>query len=377
MIFFLLFLTIAASAQKKARQLDSLFGKLHNEKKFFGNVLVAEKGKPVYQKSFGMANLPAGAALNAESVFELASVSKQFTAMAVMLLKKQGKLSYDDSLRKFFPELPYKNITIRHLLQHTSGLPDYIDLLMKRGDTTRIQTNEDIIRLMGLLKPSVLFAPGEKWEYSNTGYALLSSVIEKASGMPYADYLSKNIFQPIHMKRTEVYRRRFEKRTIENYAYGYVMNAITHSYTLPDEDPFLKKFIYTLDGITGDGTVNSTIKDLLRWDRALYTEKLVSREMLNEAFTPARLMNGKTTGYGFGWRIDSMKTISRIVNHSGGWPGYSTFIERHTDADKTIIILCNYEETVIPLEEVRNILYDIRPGVKKRSHINSGNIERI
>lgn len=362
---FLLLFSLSASAQNKAARLDSLFSKLNQEKKFFGNVLIAEKGKVLYQKSFGMADMAAGRRLNAESVFELASVSKQFTAMAIMLLKKQGKLNYDDSLRKFFPELPYANITVRNLLQHTSGLPDYMDLLMTKGDTNRIQTNNDIIRLMSLHKPAALFRSGEKWEYSNTGYALLSGIIEKASAMQYGQYLAKYIFKPLGMKRTEVYRRRFEKRTIENYAYGYVMNTASKTFTLPDDDTALKKFIYTLDGITGDGTVNSTTGDLLKWDRALNTEKLVNRQMLHEAFTPAALNNGAAYPYGFGWGIDSINTIGRIVNHSGGWPGYATFIERHLDAGTTIIILRNYEETILPYIEVRNILYNIQPEIKK------------
>lgn len=368
-LFFLLTAHGAVSAQNKTKQLDSLFTKLHTEKKFFGNVLIAEKGTVVYQKSFGKANLATNASLNSESIFELASVSKQFTAMGIMLLKKQGKLNYDDSLRKFFPELPYMNITVRHLLNHTSGLPDYMDLMIEKGDTGRVLTNENMIALLSKHQPATVFIPGEKWEYSNTGYALLGSIIEKASGMSFGDYLAKNIFKPLGMKNTFVYRRRFEKRTVQNYAYGFVMNDFTKTYVLPDDIPATAATVYRLDGVVGDGTVNSTTGDLLKWDRALYTEKIISKEMMSEAFTPAKLNNGKTYNYGFGWSTGNFQK-GNIVSHSGGWPGYATFIERHVDTDKTIIVLSNHESRA-PTQQVRNILYSIVPPVKKEIQLSA------
>ena len=173
-VFFIIgsFIGLFCNAQDNIKQIDSLLTASYKEQKLNGNILIAEKGTIIYQKSFGKANETTGQDLNAESVFELASVSKQFTAMGIMLLKQQGKLSYDDSLRKFIPELPYYNITIRQLLHHTSGLPDYIDLFIKNWDTTKIATNKDMIEQLAKYKPPVLFAPGEKWEYSNTGYAL-------------------------------------------------------------------------------------------------------------------------------------------------------------------------------------------------------------
>ncbi len=364
-IVIVLLLTIAAKAQNKTLQLDSIFAQLHSEQKFYGNVLIAEKGNVIYQKSFGKANIASSAELNSESIFELASVSKQFTAMGIMLLKKQGKLSYDDSLRKFIPELPYQNITVRQLLNHTSGLPDYMELFLNNWDVKKIATNNDMIVLMAEHKPAIHFSPGEKWEYSNTGYALLASIIEKASGMGYGKYLEKYIFKPLNMERSLVYRRRYEKRQIDNYAYGYVMNSSSKQFSLPDSLPATAAMVYSLDGIVGDGTVNSTTGDLLKWDRALYSEKLVNKEMLAEAFSPAKLNNGKTYDYGFGWALGKIDTIGKLVNHSGGWPGYATYIERHLESDKTIIILRNHETKGPPLQKIRNILYGIKEEVKK------------
>lgn len=348
---------------QKQKQLDSLFGKLNADKQFYGNVLIAEKGKILYQKSFGKANAATGETLNAESVFELASVSKQFTAMGILLLQKEGKLRLEDSLRKYFPELPYSGITVKHLLQHTSGLPDYMNLMLSKGNVNTIMTNADMIALLAKHKPKRNFVPGEKWEYSNTGYALLASIIEQVSGRSFGDYLAASIFGPLKMKNTFVYRRRFESRVVNNYAYGYIMNPKTKEYVLPDSLLMTAKMVYCLDGITGDGTVNSTTGDLLKWDRALYTEKLISKEMLAAAFTPGMLNNGKAHHYGYGWAVGEFQN-RKIINHSGGWPGYATFIERHTETDKTIIILSNYESEA-PAAEVRNILYGIIPEVKK------------
>jgi len=360
-----LLFTLFCTAQDKAKQIDSLLKASHGEQKFYGNVLIAEKGTIIYQQSFGKANEATGNDLNAESMFELASVSKQFTAMGIMLLQQQGQLSYDDSLRKFIPELPYYNITVRQLLQHTSGLPDYMELFMKNWDSTKIATNKDMVEQMAKYKPPVLFAPGEKWEYSNTGYALIATIIEKVSGKSFGDYLDKYIFKPLDMKRTMVYRRRYETKTVDNYAYGYVFNKATNKFVLPDSLAETATMVYSLDGIVGDGTVNSTTNDLLKWDRALYTEKLVSKEMMAEAFEPGVLNDGKKTTYGFGWGIPDMKEMGKVVSHSGGWPGYSTLIERHIDADKTIILLRNHDMPVQVLQKIRHILYGIKEELNK------------
>ena len=204
--------SLFGNAQQKAASLDSLFTNLHREGKFYGNVLIAEKGVPVYEKSFGLADEQTKRPLDKETVFELASVSKQFTAMGIMMLQKAGKLNYDDSLGKYIPELPYHHISIRNLLNHTSGLPDYMALFDLAWDLKRIATNKDMIEQLIQYKPAILFEPGMKYEYSNTGYALLASVIEKVSGMPYGDYLQKNICKPLKMTRTRVYRRRYENR---------------------------------------------------------------------------------------------------------------------------------------------------------------------
>ena len=351
--------------QDRITKIDSLLNSLYSEDKINGNFLVAEKGVIIYNRSFGLANETTYEELNENSIFELASVSKQFTAMAIMILKESGKLSLDDNIVKFLPELSfYKNITIRNLLNHTGGLPDYIELLDKWFDKTKIATNQDIIAIFNKYHPKILFKPDTKWEYSNTGYALLASIIEKVSGSTYADYLNKTIFQPLGMKNTLVYTRRLSPKKIDNYAFGYIYSDSLKKYVLPDDFKG-NEFVVWLDGIVGDGTVNSTVNDLLIWDRALYTNKLISGEGMKEIFEVPTLKNGSKTEYGFGWSVIDTPDFGKIVNHDGSWPGYLTFIDRHVANDKTIIILQNHDNVTVPIKQIRQILYYISTPVKK------------
>ncbi len=349
--------------QHKVQKIDSFLISVNNSGNFNGNVLIAEKGKVIYKKSFGFSNETTKEKLNENSIFELASVSKQFTAMAIVILKEKGKLNYEDKISKYIPELSiYPDITIRNLLNHTGGLPDYMELMDSAFDKTKIATNYDIITTFAKLKPQVLFEPNTKWEYSNTGYAILASVIEKISGMSYADYLVKTIFKPLKMTNTFVYRRRYAPQKVTNYAYGYVYSDSLKKYYLPDDLAKLNMVVW-LDGIVGDGTVNSTVIDLLKWDRAMYTDKLVSKESRNEIFTSSELNDKSKTDYGFGWFVEDNGVYGNLVNHTGGWPGYITFIERHIQNDKTVIVLLNYinDNTYIPVADLRRMLYNIEP----------------
>jgi CubicO group peptidase (beta-lactamase class C family) len=350
-------LTFGQSAQYK--QLDSLVNSLFKQKMFNGNVLIADKGKIIFEKSYGLANEKTEQKINNHTIFELASVSKQFTAMGIVLLEKQGKLNYDDKISKYIPELAfYGNISIRNLLNHTGGLPDYIEFFEQKWDKTKIATNQDIVNVFAKYRPKVIFQPGEKYEYSDTGYTLLALIIEKVSGRTFGQFLSKNIFQPLKMKNTFIYRSRFEPKKIDNYALGYVTDSSGHK-VLPNS--FGKEFYtYYLDAIVGDGTVNSTTEDLLIWDRALYTNKLVDSKDKELIFNSVKTKDGKETNYGFGWFIGDSKKYGKIVYHSGGWPGYSNYIERHLDNDKTIIILQNHSNAKINsfLQKARTILYN-------------------
>jgi CubicO group peptidase (beta-lactamase class C family) len=352
-----------AFGQDNIQKIDTFLTSFYNNGNLNGNVLIAEKGKVIYLKSFGFSNDSTKEKLNENSIFELASVSKQFTAMAIVILKEKGKLNYDDKMSKYIPELSnYDNITVRHLLNHTGGLPDYMEIMDTVFDKSKIATNTDIINIFAKLKPPVLFESNTQWQYSNTGYALLASIIERVSGMSYAEYLSKAIFKPLRMTNTLVYTRRYAPKKIANYAYGYVYSDSLKKYCLPDGLNETKQVVW-LDGIVGDGTVNSTVVDLLKWDRALYTTKLITKESKNEVFTSSESNDKTKTGYGFGWFIEDNGVYGNIVNHTGGWPGYRALIERHTQNDKTIIVLLNYinDNTYIPITDLRKMLYNIEP----------------
>lgn len=360
-----LFVGHLAFAQDKVKKIDSLLTSLYDTKKFSGNVLIAEKGRVIYQHSFGNANEETQQPLNEQSIFELASCSKQFTAMGIMILKEKGKLRLEDNLSKFIPELAfYQGITIKTLLHHTSGLPDYMDLMDSLYDKSRIATNNDIIAIFQKAKPKTLFEPNTKFAYSNTGYALLASIIEKASGQTYADFLDQHIFKPLQMERTFVYTRRFAPKKIDNYAFGYVYSDSLKKYVLPDSLAETRMVIW-VDGIVGDGCVNSTVLDLLRWDRALYTNTLLSKAGMNKIFEVATLNDKSKTKYGFGWFIEKHREFGTIVSHSGGWPGYRTYMDRHISNDKTIIILQNHDNVKTPIQSIRNILYNKPLSVQK------------
>jgi len=342
-------------AQPKAQKIDNLMQACYKNGQFNGAVFVAEHGKIIYDKSFGIANIETKEKIKSNSQFRLGSVSKQFTSMAIMMLKERGKLNYDDDIRKFLPELPYQGITIRHLLTHTSGLPDYMSLFDKNWDVDKkdteerkIAANKDALNLFATYHPEVLFKPGERWEYSNTGYVMLALIVERASGKEFDQFLSDNIFKPLNMSHTLVFSP-LKNQKMEHRVYGYQLdlNGVTYS----END-----FNY-LNGIAGDGGIYSTTNDLFKWDQSLYTEKLVDKSTLKEAFTPVKFNNDSTYSYGFGWRIDKTKGGKMKVSHTGGWVGFRTSIDREIEDTNTIIILTNHSS--IYRNEIRTAIASI------------------
>jgi len=343
---FILIIAAACSTPKEkadplVASIDSVMNSVVDTARFNGSVLVSKNHQIIYQKNFGYRNFYTKEELNDSSLYELASVSKAFTAMGIMMLKEQGKLNYQDDIKKHIPELPYEGIMIRHLLNHTSGLPEY-ETLGDGWDKKNIVHNDDIIKLFASQKPAVLFKPGDKWEYSNSGYAILASIIERVSGKKYGQFLAENIFVPLKMKRSRTYNTRRSGEVIDNYAYGFVYSDSLKKYTLPDS---LKEywFVYTLDGVEGDGIVNSTTGELFKWNEALYTDKLVSKASLDEAFTSGKLNNDSLHNYGFGWFLQNDSVNGKITRHTGSWPGYRNQIIRFVDHGDCIIILTNTE----------------------------------
>ena len=329
----LLFTSINAFSQQA--NVDSLFA---SQKDFSGVVLIAKNSKPIYYKAFGYREFENRIPLQTSDIFELASVSKQFTAMIIMMLKEKGQLNYDDSVSKYL-QIPYKGMTVRNLLTHTSGLPDYQDIMDKYWDKSKVAGNPDCIEYLNKYAPPKHFEPGEKYEYSNTGYMLLGSIAEKASGKDFIDLCRNWIFRKLKMKSTDI-RTLEEKKAIRNFAIGHIYVEERNKWVRADSFPSSNYTIW-LGNRKGPGRVSSTASDLLKWDQALYTEKLIKQSTLQEAFTPMKLNDGTISNYGFGWEIKNDPSFGKIVQHDGDNPGYKTQIIRYIDKKKTIILLNN------------------------------------
>lgn len=310
-------------------QLDSLTNVYASSKGFSGNVLVAIDGLNIFEKSLSYADPIKKLPLQTSSIFQLASVSKQFTAAAILMLKSDQMIDLDDDLNKYIPELPYPNVTLRHLLHHMGGLPNYMYLVDKYWDKERCPTNEDVIALMAKYKLAAFFKPGYKYDYSNTGYVMLASVVERVSGMSLNSFLQRRIFGPLGMKNT--------------YVYSAVDTSISHR----QEDGFrhLRRGyarIYETknNGAVGDKGVCSTTGDLFIWDQALYNGSPIPYELVEEAFLPAKTSSGKEVAYGYGFRL-KIENEQPVYYHNGVWEGSRTNFHRYPSSRNTIIVLNN------------------------------------
>ncbi len=350
-LIFLLFIACTPPKESPSltSQLDSLYA-AHPD--FSGVILVAEKGKPVYHKAFGYRNFETKTPIDTATIFELASVSKQFTGVLIMMLKEEGKLSYDDLLEKYVPGLPYPGITLRHLLNHTSGLPDYFPLMSEHWDKTKVAGNDEVIAYLKQYHPEKSFGPGERYEYSNTGYIMLGSVVEKAAGKEFIQFAHERIFTPVNMTTTDI-RTAEQKAALPNFALGHIYVPEKQRYIRADSFPASNYTIW-VGGRKGPGRISSTTTDLLKWDRALYTEDLIKKETLIDAFTPATLKGDSLHYYGFGWELRTHPVLGKVVWHGGDNPGYKSAIVRYIDADKTVIMLHN---------NVKGDFYEVLGGI--------------
>ncbi len=354
-------LLFSACTSKYNPEYDQLMQSVYKQGQFNGNVLILKDGKIVYKNAMGIGNIDPIDSLDLNSRFRLASVSKQFTATGIMKLAECGALNYEQDLRDFIPELPYDGISIRHLLNHTSGIPDYERLLnanwkpeLSYKDPKRIISgNDDIINSLVEMHPPMRFEPGEKYEYSNTGYVLLASIIERVSGRTFAEYLKEQIFDPAGMKNTCVYKYVLaDSLSIPNRVYGYKLDLNGRDHISTD--------YHYINPVQGDGGVYSTVGDMLKWDRVLYGDKILSDASRKEVFSPAILNNGDTSWYGFGWRIKTSPTGKKVLEHSGRWVGFLTHFYREIEENNCIIILTNHSSRYIRdiVNELKHILHD-------------------
>lgn len=312
-------------------------------------MLVRKHGRTVYAVNLGRRDLRTKAPLDARTNFRLASVTKQFTATAIMLLVKDRKLRYDTRLTEVFADFPAygHDVTIRHLLNHTSGLPDYEELMDHAGKQWTEDDQISDAEVLELLKqaPGLKFVPGSHWSYSNSGYVVLGSIVAKVSGRPFDEFLAERIFKPLHMSNTVAYVK--GKNVVPYRAFGHVQ----------EHGKLVERDQSSTSATLGDGGVYSNIDDLIRWDEALRSHRLLTAAEMQPALTPVRLndgsiphwdsgpgdtdpQGGKPVLYGFGWFLDPYKGHDRMW-HYGDTTGFQTAIQRFPKDGVTIIVLCN------------------------------------
>lgn len=308
-------------------KLDEYLDRLNKFNDFNGSLLVAKNGKVIYESQVGYADFSKKVPLNELSVFQLASVSKQFTAAAIMLLYERNEIELTDSVKKYFPDFPYEEVTIQKLLNHTAGLPKYFWVAENLWNSKKAPTNSEI---MGLLETSNVqrnYKPGSCFEYSNTGYLVLASIVEKLSGTSFNEFLKENIFDPLGMKNSYVYSLG-ENDAMPNQLEGFrLYKGRNH----------LKINSTINDAVVGDKNVYSTSEDLFRWINGLNTGKLISAESLSLMYSKGVTDSGKEVPYGFGFRIDTKD--ENTIYHHGKWNGFSTSLTQYPNDNLVIIVL--------------------------------------
>jgi len=322
-------LTVDSTYSTLSGKIKSFFRNRFIQKRFNGAVLFAEDGKIIYKEALGLANFKTKEKLQLDSRFQLASVSKTITATAIAILEQQGKLNYNDPINKFFPKFPYENITVEMLLSHRSGLPNYMyfcEKFLSDKQKSHGISNEEVLDLMIKYKPKPYYQPNQKYNYSNTNYALLASIIETVSGKSYEDFLNDEIFNKAQMLDTEVYKKN---------KINYPSNVIGYKGRDREADDNYQ------NGVVGDKGIFSTVEDMFKFDQALRQGVLIKPENLEKIYSPHHPERISKDNYGLGWRIHIKDSGGKIVYHGGWWKGFRSYLIRDLDSNKTIIVLKN------------------------------------
>src|SRR5438874_8848224 len=315
-------------SQTNEKVVDALFRDFDRANSPGAAVIVVKDGKPLFAKGYGLADLEKKIPCTTNTNFRLASVTKQFTAMALLILAEQGKLSLEDHLPKVFPEFPAysKTISLDHLLTHTSGLPDYEDHI---PDGAMIPLSDRDVLFILRQQSKTDLPPGAQFHYSNSAYALLALIVESVSGKTFPAFVKEKIFNPLGMTNSIAYVAGLSSMPKRAYGYANWKNG----WEFSDQS--------VTSAVLGDGGIYSSVADLLKWDLALYTEKLISLEMLAGAFTPHSSQSDfKGSGYGYGWYVGNLRDTEHIW-HYGSTCGSSTRVERFPGRRLSVIVLTN------------------------------------
>lgn len=314
-------------------KIDKWFKEFYSSTRFNGNLLLAKNGKVIYQNTYGYSNYRNKDTLSLEHSFQTGSVSKPFTSMAIMILKEKGLLRYTDSVQVFFPDFPYKGITVWHLLSHRSGLSNYNYFCDKLTNRETIIKNRDVIKIMADTAPAPYFRPDERFDYCNTNYVILASIVEKVSGKTFSDFMKEEVFKKAGMNSTWIFENGKPNRKIKKATgYHYPWEVALPTYQ---------------DGVVGDKGVYTTLADLWRWNQALENETFVKKETLEEAFKPTSFEKEGNNNYGFGWRLRTNIDSSKYVFHGGWWRGFNTLFLKDLKNDVVLVILGNVRTKAI------------------------------
>lgn len=331
-------------ADEKAKRLDSLFTYRAKRLGFNGNVMVIQKGVTLYEHSFGYENYRNKTPLSAESKFQLASLSKTFTAVAILKLMEDGLLTLQNTVTDYFPNFPFKEVTIEMLLTHRSGIPDYRFAYANLNQLQFKQlTNQGLMEHFAKSPPKLNAKPGRKFSYCNSNYAILAAIIEKISDMPFDEYMHKYVFEPIGMNHTYLITSADDSLHI-NQTLGYGSN-------------WSGQRIDAFDGITGDKGIYSTTGDLAKWYKMLTSDCYLKKETLDMAFQPRSFEQEGERNYGYGFRMNNCNSDLKCVYHNGWWHGYNTLFYMHPKSQSVVIVLGNrLNHSVYKVQDVLNIL---------------------
>lgn len=334
----------AESRRFASERLDEFFSKRARYNGFNGTVLYAVDGQVEYSKAFGYSDLRSKDSLSVESAFQLASVSKPITALATLKLVDQGLIGLEDSVQVYFPEFPYQGITIRMLLNHRSGLPNYMYFADSLWPNNEVPiTNRDVLHLMIDYQPKSYYPPDVRYNYSNTNFALLALIVEDVSKMAFELFVKTRIFLPLEMYDSYIYNK---KTTPENFlpVVGYTSGRRVAENTY-------------LNGVVGDKGVYASVMDLFKLDTGLRAGKVISRELMEKAFEPQHDDLFQWDNYGLGWRIDAADPDNKVVYHTGWWKGFRSYFIRELGSQKTLIVLSNTSRTSsINSRELRKLI---------------------
>jgi CubicO group peptidase (beta-lactamase class C family) len=334
-------LSVSLKAQINTALFDEYMQGQTNLYGFNGNVLVAEKGKVLYRKSFGYADYKTRTKLDSNSIFDVGSIAKEFTAMGILQLKDKGLISFADTLRKFLPQLPYYNVTIQQLLTHTSGMPDGFTVVSNNFDHTKVAGNKDLVALLAREKPPVLFKPGQDLMYSGTAFNLLASIIELISGQSYNAYMAEHVFKPLGMNHTRVANGPRSKELIPGYADGFIYNDSLKTYV--NAVSLHTGWTSYLAGITGEGMIVTSTGDLLKWDQALKNHLLLTQATQQAMLSKqAQKPTFPFVRFGYGMLVGE-NDFGNYFFHNGSFPGYFSMHMHYTSGDITVIVLSNNE----------------------------------